>query len=205
MTMRIEIILFDGFDELDAIGPFEVFKNAAEGGGDFDVRLVSASPAREVVGAHGLQVRTDEPFPAGEPPQLVIVPGGGWVARNPRGARAEVERGDIPARIKQLHTAGATIAAVCTGAMLVAAADLLRDRSATTHHRAIDELRAAGAKLIDARVVDDGEIITCGGVTSGLDLALWLVERICGREAALKVAREMEYDRRGEVWRSTQT
>ena len=201
--MRIEIILFDGFDELDAIGPFEVFKNATDGGADFDVRLVSSSPAREVIGAHGLHVRAHEPFPIADPPQLVIVPGGGWVARSPRGARAEVERGDIPARIKQLHTAGAAIAAVCTGAMLVAAADLLRDRSATTHHCAIEDLRAAGVNLVDARVVDDGEIITCGGVTSGIDLALWLVERYCGCDAAAAVEREMEYERRGKVWRQS--
>jgi transcriptional regulator GlxA family with amidase domain len=201
--MRIEIILFDGFDELDAIGPFEVFQNAAEGGVEFDVRMVSSSAAREVKGAHGLVVQSDEPFPADQPPQLVIVPGGGWVARNACGARAEVERGDIPARIKELHAAGATIAAVCTGAMLVAAAGLLRDRSATTHHCALDDLHAAGVSLIDARVVDDGEIITCGGVTSGIDLALWIVERYCGCEAALHVAREMEYERRGNVWQKS--
>ena len=62
-------------------------------------------------------------------------------------------------------------------------------------------LRAAGVEVIDARVVDDGEVVSCGGVTSGIDLALWLVERHASREIAARVEREMEYERRGEVWR----
>jgi transcriptional regulator GlxA family with amidase domain len=63
---------------------------------------------------------------------------------------------------------------------------------------AIDDLRASGAVVVDARVVDDGDIITAGGVTSGIDLALLIVERQAGREIADRVAREIEYERRFE-------
>jgi transcriptional regulator GlxA family with amidase domain len=84
--------------------------------------------------------------------------------------------------------------------MLVAAAGLLKGRPATTHHGAIDDLRAAGAEIIEARVVDDGDVVSAGGVTSGLDLALWLVERFAGVEIVHKVESEMEFERRGEVW-----
>jgi transcriptional regulator GlxA family with amidase domain len=86
--------------------------------------------------------------------------------------------------------------------MLVAAAGLLEGRPAITHHSAIDDLRAAGAEVIHARVVDAGDVITAGGVTSGLDLALHLVERDHGSAAALAAERELEYERRGIVWRA---
>jgi transcriptional regulator GlxA family with amidase domain len=81
--------------------------------------------------------------------------------------------------------------------MLLAAGGLLAGRPAVTHHAALDDLEAAGADVIrDARVVDDGDILTAGGVTSGIDLALWLVERERGREIADTVATEIEHERR---------
>jgi transcriptional regulator GlxA family with amidase domain len=199
--MRIDIILFAGFDELDALGPFEVFQNAAQLGAGFEVHLVSPLGAGEVVGAHGLRVRVEASLREEPRPELIVVPGGGWNDRRAQGARAEAERGEIPAYLSELHQAGATIAAVCTGAMLVAAAGLLRGRPATTHHGAIEDLRKAGAEIFQERVVDDGQLITAGGVTSGLDLALWLVERFAGSEVADEVAREMEHHRVGSVWR----
>jgi len=85
--------------------------------------------------------------------------------------------------------------------MILAAAGVLDDRPATTHHGAIDDLRETAANVVDARVTDDGDVLTAGGVTSGLDLALWLVERDLGTDIAETVAREMEYERRGEVYR----
>ena len=199
--MRIDIILFPGFDELDAIGPFEVLQNAVLVGADFEVLLVSPSGAGEVVGAHGLRVRAEAALKAAPGPELIVVPGGGWNDRRAEGARAEAERGEIPAYLAELHQAGTTIAAVCTGAMLLAAAGLLRGRPAITHHSAIADLRAAGAEIVQERVVDDGQVITAGGVTSGLDLALWLVERFASKDVADEVARRMEHQRLGNVWR----
>jgi len=200
--MRIDIILFPGFDELDALGPFEVLTTAAKRGADFDVRLVSPSGPGEVVAAHGLRICAEANLRDDPRPELIVVPGGGWIDRDGRGARAEVERGEIPAYLAELHQSGTIIAAVCTGAMLLAAGGLLRRRPATTHHGAIDELRAAGAEVIRERVVDDGQVITAGGVTSGLDLALWLVERFAGVSVANAVADELEYERRGTIWQS---
>lgn len=202
--MRIDILLFDGFDELDAIAPFEVLRAAAEAGADFSTRLLTLHPADEVVAAHGLRVRPDgslSQLGEGERPQVLVVPGGGWNARKPQGARAEAERGEIPAELARLHAAGTTLAGVCTGGMLIATAGLLAGRPAITHHSAISDLRAAGANIVDARVVDDGDIVTAGGVTSGLDLALWLVERFAGARIAHHVESQLEYERRGVVWR----
>ena len=199
--MRIDIILFAGFDELDAIGPFEVLQNAAKLGADFDVRVVSPSGAGQLVGAHGLRVYASAALGEGPRPEIVIVPGGGWNDHSQEGARAESTSGQIPAYLAERHRDGATIASVCTGAMIVAAAGLIHGRPAVTHRSAINDLRAAGAEIINERVVDDGQLITAGGVTSGLDLALWLVERFASRAIADKVAASMEYQRVGSVWR----
>jgi transcriptional regulator GlxA family with amidase domain len=187
--MRTEILLFDGFDELDAFGPYEVLANAG-----FEPRFVTVDGANSVTASHGARVLVDGAL--SEEADLLVVPGGGWGDRAPQGAWAEAERGEIPEAIAARHREGATIASVCTGAMLLASAGLLTGRPAITHHVALDELEEAGADVKrDARVVDDGEILTAGGVTSGIDLALWLVERERGAEAADAVAREIEHTR----------
>lgn len=191
--MITEILLYDGFDELDAVGPFEVL--AASG---FDVALVTDGPSDEVVAGHGLRVTPDRPL--SERPDLLLVPGGAWVARTERGAWGEYRRGVLPEAIARRHAAGSRIATVCTGGMLLGPSGLVRGRQATTHHAALDDLEAEGAEVIrDARVVDDGDLLTCGGVTSGLDLALWLVEREQGEEAAARAAERIEHERSGRV------
>ena len=132
---------------------------------------------------------------------LVIVPGGGWYDRAEQGAWGEAQRDKLPKAIAKLYGAGVTIASVCTGAMLLSAAGLTRGRPATTHHGALEELRKQGAAVVEARVVDDGDLLTAGGVTSGMDLALWLVEREWGAELAKKIEAEMEYERRDSMHR----
>ncbi|HVL96704.1 MAG TPA: DJ-1/PfpI family protein [Solirubrobacteraceae bacterium] len=197
--MRIEIPLFDGFDEVDAIAPFEVLGNAAFVR-DVEVELVGAHGPGEVVAAHGMRVLTSSGLTGSA--DLVLVPGGGWreLAGSPRAVRREYDDGRLPARLRELHAAGATIASVCTGAMLLARAGITDGRPATTARPVLDDLAATGA-LVDreARVVDDGDLLTCGGVTSGLDLALHLVEREWGPELAHGIATLMEHERRGPV------
>jgi transcriptional regulator GlxA family with amidase domain len=186
---RIDIVLFAGFDELDALGPYEVLHN-----GGLDARLVTLDGAGPVTGSHGAALGVHGAL--GDDADLVLVPGGGWNDRAPAGAWAEVQDGALTRRLAELHAAGMPMAAVCTGAMLLAAAGITAGRPATTHHGAVGALRETGAVVVDARVVDDGDLLTAGGVTSGLDLALHLVERHRGPEAAELVAREMEYTRR---------
>jgi transcriptional regulator GlxA family with amidase domain len=191
--MQIEILLYDGFDELDGLGPYEVLRNATAFGADIQVELVGARGAGTITASHGARIVVDRgPSDACD---LVIVPGGGWHARDKPGAWAEAQRGAVPATLAAMHERGTKVASVCTGAMLLAAAGLTTGRPATTHHGAIDDLRDSGAEIVDARVVDDGDILTAGGVTSGLDLALWVVEQAAGPEVAERVAQEIEYDR----------
>jgi len=191
--MRTEILIYDGFDELDAVGPYEVLSN-----GGFEPRLVTLRDQGRVTASHGLALVPDGTL--GADPELLVVPGGGWNTRAEVGAWGEAQRGDIPRALAERHAAGTTIAAVCTGGMIVAAAGLLSGRPAVTHHSALDELAESGARVQrDARVVDDGDILTAGGVTSGLDLALWLVEREKGADVAARVAAEIEHKRHDAV------
>ncbi len=187
--MRIEIVVFDGLDELDALGPFEVLRHGRRAGAPIDCALVTLEGARDVVGAAGLRFGAEGAL--GKPDWLVV-PGGGWMDRAEKGAWGEARRGALPRAIAAAHARGAKVASVCTGAMLVAAAGLLRGRPATTHHSAHAELAEIGSELVVARVVDDGDVVTAGGITSGLDLGLRLLERVAGTELAQGVAREME-------------
>jgi len=193
--MRTEILIFDGIDELDAFGPYEVLAEAG-----FDVALVTHPATDRIVTARGAIVVPDRQL--SDRAELLVVPGGGWTRRPPNGAWAEVQRGVLPPLIAQRHAAGARIASVCTGAFLVAAAGLLGGRPAVTHSQDVNELEAMGVRVIrEARVVDDGDIVTAGGVTSGLDLALWIVGQERGREAAADIAAEIEHRRDERIWR----
>ncbi|MBX3354688.1 MAG: DJ-1/PfpI family protein [Phycisphaeraceae bacterium] len=207
--VQYRILLYPGFDELDAIAPFEVLSMAARrlapASDAWCVDLETINGAEEVRASNGLVVRIERRAPTGHAPQVLIVPGGGWVDRSRIGAWSEFERGDGPGTVaravREAHARGTIIASVCTGAMLLARADLLRGRRAITHHAAIDDLERCGAVIVRDRVVDDGEIITAGGVTSGIDLALHLVERFAsaahssGKSLADEIARTLEHPR----------
>jgi len=199
--MNIGIVAFDGADELDFVGPYEVWHQAARAVPSIDVGLYALAGVREIVGAHGLRVRTEGSLPAFL--DILMVPGGGWANHARRGVRSEIEAGALPAAIAAHHEAGTRIAGICTGALALAAAGILGKRPATTHASAIDDLRQTGAHIVDARVVDDGDVLTCGGVSSGLDLSLWLLETTYGEAVANQVARYLEYKRSTHVWRAT--
>lgn len=193
--LKLQIIIYNGFETLDALAPFDVFLMAQSFGANIQPSLVTIDHTSEVSTPKGLTVKTTGTFQtAGD---ILFIPGCGldWDKFMPEGL-AQI--------LQQWHQQGKTIAADCTGAMLVAKAGLLRGRNANTHHRAVDALRKEGANIIDARVVDDGDILTSGGITSGIDLALWMVERYFGPAVALTVEQVMEYERRGVVWQREQ-
>ncbi|MEV1021255.1 DJ-1/PfpI family protein [Streptomyces sp. NPDC050264] len=215
--MHVQIVLFDGFDPLDAIAPFEVLHaGGAASGGAVGVELVSAEGARDVVGGTGgLTLRATaalDPSRAG----LMVVPG----ASGPVGEPGDVPADDaaeatIPMLLGRTLATGLpgllgaamdnpelTVATVCGGSLVLALAGLLEGRRATTHHLGLDLLDATGAHAVRARVVDDGDLVTGAGVTSGLDLALYLLEREVGPQVAHAVEELFAYERRGTVWRA---
>jgi transcriptional regulator GlxA family with amidase domain len=192
--VRIDIIVYDGLDELDAVGPLEVLRGAAAAGADLDVRLAGRTDLTPVVGTFGLTFTPEVVFTPGEA-EVVVVPGGGWAARGELGAWGEVQRGHWPPLLATAAARGSLVASVCTGAMLLAHAGIIGDGPATTHHVAHGDLAATGAVVLEERVVDVGRVITGGGVTSGIDVGLHLVDRLVGPEAAEAAARRMEYRR----------
>jgi putative intracellular protease/amidase len=188
------LLVFEGFDDLDTVGPLEVLSSAG-----FAPALVRpAGTAPSMRSAHGLRLTVDDQLTLDSAPQLLLIPGGGWLDGEP-GVRDQTET-ELPALLAQLHARGTVLASVCTGAMLLAAAGLVRGRPAVTNRNALADLRAAGADVrADARVVDDGQIVTGGGPGAGLDLALHLVARFRGDEAAAAVATAIEHGQVGPV------
>jgi transcriptional regulator GlxA family with amidase domain len=184
--MKTEILIFDGFDDLDAFGPFEVIKGAG-----LDVRFVTVEACQYVTSSHGARI---VPHGVLGDPDLVLVPGGGWDDKSGPGVYREARKGVITAALRRRSEAGRRIGSVCTGAMMLAEAGLLAGRPAITHHGSIEALRAFGAMVQDgARFVDDGDIMTAAGVTAGIDMALYIVERVMGQDAAGARAADIEW------------
>jgi transcriptional regulator GlxA family with amidase domain len=188
----IRILAFDDNDELDVIGPYEILDTTAKvlRGNKRpapDVRIVSVpgttADPHVVRGFHGLTFGTT-PWDADECPDLLIVAGGGYEQNAPGtppiGISKQMHNRAFTAVIRAQHEAGRAIASVCTGAFGLVGAGIVTGRRMTTHPAAIDDLARAGARVLnpdwEARVVDDGDIISCGGVTSGTDEALYLID-----------------------------
>jgi transcriptional regulator GlxA family with amidase domain len=199
--VRVDILVFDGMEELDAIAPYEVLACAAHAGAALNPLLVAVDGPGCVTARYGTTITVTDWWDP-ELADIVVIPGGGYANRAQRGTWAEIQRGIIPAALREAAGLGTVLASVCSGTMLLSAAGLTKGRPCTTHRSARADLIAAGARWVDARVVDDGDLITSGGVTSGLDLALWLLEREIDPQAALGVEQFLEYERRGTVWRS---
>lgn len=197
--MRIEIVVFDGFDALDVVAPWEMFARAATIDPGFEVAVVRVDGPVSVTAADGLQLQVDGALGT---PDALFVPGGSWVSGRDTGVPREIRRGTLPRIIAELSTSARWVASVCTGALLLGEAGILRDRNATTNPAALEELSKYGAVVRQNRVVDDGNVVTAGAVTSGLDLALWLIRRELGEAAAEDVARAVAYPMPTDVWQA---
>ncbi|WP_229705821.1 DJ-1/PfpI family protein [Micromonospora sonchi] len=192
--MRVEIVVFDGSDELDAFGPFEVLSSAG-----FDVELVVGHRPGPVRSMRGVQLQV--PAVLGRPDGVIVV-GGGWLNRAEQGSWAQAQGGVLLERLADAAGSACWMASVCTGGMLLAAAGLLTGRNATTNRNAYEELRAYAVNVIEERVVDDGDRVTAGALSAGLDLGLWLTEREFGAQRAAEVATAIDFALRAAVWRN---
>jgi transcriptional regulator GlxA family with amidase domain len=212
-AMHAQIVLFDGFDPLDVIAPYEVLVAGSDyAGGDLDVALVSAEGPRPVVsGSRGLTLQATARLDPGKP-GYVIVPGASGPLEGDPDEGAETipvllarfgATEAVPLMRKAMDNPDITVATVCGGSLALAMAGLIDGRHANTHHLGVDVLEATGAIPVQARVVDDGDLVTAGGVTSGLDLALHLLDRSYGPRIPLAVEQMFAYERRGTVWTNT--
>lgn len=189
---RIAIALFADVEELDFAGPWEVLaywaRSVAPPGWD----VVTVAPTTEPVRcAKGLRVVPDATLHEAGPLAVFVMPGG-------IGTR-QLLAPDEPLHValRALHRSGTLMTSVCTGALVYAAAGLLRDRPATTHWQNLDLLSSLDPSITlrpDDRFVDDGDVITAAGVSAGIDMALHLVARLDSVEAARAVKAEIQYD-----------
>ncbi len=197
--MRTAIALFEGVEELDAIGPYEVLRSAEQLGGKLSTDLLSLEEESRIHTFHGMEISGLPSYPEGTHWDIFIVPGGGWLSGRQTGIRRIIRQGIWPDRLRQMHMQGTVIVGICSGVFLLGAADLLRNRAATTHHSAWASLNNYGARGIRKRVVDTGSVITAAGVASGIDLALWLIERFLGSRLTKQTEEYLEYRRQGHV------
>jgi transcriptional regulator GlxA family with amidase domain len=207
---RVDIVLFDGVEELDFAAPLETLTFANRSGAPVETRLVTVEGPRTVTGRCGTRIEVRDEW-APKTADVILVPGGGAGGRDERpGVAKEIERGVIPAALRAARRPGLTMASVCTGALLLGAAGLVRGRPCTTHHLGREQLSQQGGKVIAGpghgapgpRVVDDGDLVTSAGITSGLELALWLVQREFGMEMSMSIEMVLEYERRGLVYQA---
>ncbi|MEU7766741.1 DJ-1/PfpI family protein [Nocardia sp. NPDC049190] len=195
MTLRVHTVLYDGVEDQDFIGPVAALSIAE------DVRqtFVTADGSGTVHTSAGLEILVRSRW-APQSADLILVPGGGYGEGS--SVDSQIRRGVLPRALADAQRPGVITAAVCTGTMLLSAAGITVGRPCTTHHIAQEDLRAQGATVVKGRVVDDGDLVTSAGVTSGIDLGLWLTERLFGAEAAQVAEEVLEHERRGTVWRS---
>jgi transcriptional regulator GlxA family with amidase domain len=190
-TNHIGILLFEGVEELDAVGPWEVLaywtRSYPEDG--WTVGLLSPG-AEPVTAAKGMVISGQHAMDRSPPLEVLIHPGGA-------GTRRLMRDEQHLAWIREQRDQVPVMASVCTGALVYAAAGLLRGRPATTYWNAFEELAAADPSVElrpTERYVDDGDVVTSAGVSAGIDMALHLVARFAGTERAAQVRRGIEYE-----------
>jgi transcriptional regulator GlxA family with amidase domain len=211
--MHAQIVLFDGFDPLDVVAPFEVLVAGSDAvGGELDVELVSAEGPRTVIsGSRGLTLQASSRLDPTKPGYVIVPGAAGPVEGDPDEGVETIpvllarfgETEAVPLIRQAFEEPEVTVATVCGGSLALAMAGLLEGRHANTHHLGVDVLEATGAIPVRVRVVDDGDLVTAGGVTSGLDLALHLLDRSYGPRVAIAVEQLFAYERRGTVWTNT--
>ncbi|TKV62033.1 DJ-1/PfpI family protein [Nakamurella flava] len=188
---HIGIVLFEGVEELDAVGPWEVlaFWTRTHPEDGYAVTCLSRDGGG-VECAKGLSILAQHSFADAPPLEVLIHPGG-------RGTRPQVDDAEHLAWLRRQRAAVPLMASVCTGSLVYAAAGLLAGRPATTHWGTLDRLAELDPTIEvrpDDRFVDDGDVITSAGVSAGIDMALHLVARLAGPERAREVRRGIQYD-----------
>ncbi len=189
MPFNIAFILFPDFEELDFVGPYEVFAMAAKYI-DTDWRVYSVAETATVRAFHGLRVSADHTFENAPRADLICVPGG-------FGTRPGMDHEPLISYITRTGSEAQYVTSVCTGAMLLHRAGFLKGKRATTHWGAKKELRelGGGTEVVEeGRWIQDGKVITAAGVSAGIDMALYVVGMLKTPEDARKVQSFMEYE-----------
>lgn len=189
MTRKVAILIFDDVEVLDFAGPFEVFSVTSQElkQNVFEVFTVAEKPIVKARG--GLSINAAYALDNCPQPDILIVPGG-------IGTRPLLKNETVLHWIQKTQENCEHLLSVCTGAMLLGKLGLLDGLPSTTHHTTFDEYQVIAPKTIlirNKRFVDNGKIVTSGGISAGIDMSLYMVEKLLGREAVEKTVKEMEY------------
>lgn len=191
-TKTIAILFFEGVEELDAVGPLEVLAGwtrywPGDGWRTISTGLTGNGSVR---GTNGLVMTPETGIESAGPIDILVYPGG-------KGARQLATDADHLLWMRERAERIPVLVSVCTGALVLAAAGLLKGRPATTHWGALEKLAAIDETIDvrpDSRFVDDGDVVTAAGVSAGIDVALHLVARLAGDDRARDVCRFLQYD-----------
>ena len=181
--MRIAILTFDGITALDAVGPYEVLQRVPGA----EVVLVGETRGLKRTDTNSLALNADRSVSEITSADVLVVPGG-FGEQQVRG------KPELLAWVRTVHATTSWTTSVCTGALILGAAGLLKGLEATTHWAALAQLADFGAIPTSARVVEQGKIITAAGVSSGIDMALRLARKLAGDTVAHAIQVAIEYD-----------
>ena len=190
-TRNVAILIFDDVEVLDFCGPYEVFgvigkQNDSQ---PFNVYTV-AEQLKPILARNKLSINPQYAIANCPPSDILLIPGG-------FGTRREMHNLVLIDWIRQSYLQSELLLSVCTGALLLAKAGLLENLAATTHHLATDLLKEVAPNTeirASDRFVDNGKIILSAGISAGIDMSLYVVAKLLGKEEAIKTAEYMEYD-----------
>ncbi len=190
MSRSVAIFLFDDVEVLDFAGPFEVFSvtGRRDGSNPFDVWTV-AEHARPIRARNQLVVTPTHSFADAPHIDVLVVPGG-------FGTRREMLNQNVLTWVRSAAEQAELVLSICTGALILGKAGLLEGQPVTTHHGALDELKAAAPTALvqgDRRVIDNGKLVLAAGVSSGIDASFHVVARLLRPSVAAETARYIEY------------
>ncbi len=189
MSRTIGILIFDGVEELDFVGPWEVFTSIRMVEKDAPTVLAIAEHAGTVRCAKGLRVTADHSFADAPALDVLLVPGG-------QGTRREVDNAALIEWLRKTGEGCEWVTSVCTGTLLLHEAGFARGKRVTTHWGFVEKLRERGDVTVlgDVRYVRDGNLVTAAGVSAGIDMALWLTGQLYTPKLARQVQRYIQYD-----------
>lgn len=190
-TKNVAILIFNDVEVLDFCGPFEVFSvtNKIHSLKPFNVYTVAESD-KPVIAINNLSINPRYTINNCPKPDILIVPGG-------QGTRKEMNNPVIVNWVKDSFEQVELLLSVCTGALILAKAGLLDGLTATTHHGALDLLKKTAPKTTivkDQRFVDNGKIILSAGISAGIDMSFYVVDKLLGKDALVATSRQMEYN-----------
>jgi transcriptional regulator GlxA family with amidase domain len=183
--IRVGAVLFEGFEMLDFFGPLEMF-GLLEGSAGITAVAEKVGAIKSSGGPRGVAEAT---MAGSGGFDVLLIPGG-------IGTRKEMANAAFLTELRRLAEASRVVATVCTGSLLLARTGLLDGRNATSNKRVFQQVRAYAPKvnwIAKARWVEDGKYFTSSGVSAGMDMALALIAKLCGRETSLEIAGRAEY------------